>query len=123
MRQSNEAKWTAAQQSSIGKSKSGKVRVNHMNRVLSIFLILVLGAMSVVPMRAQAADDFAPFPAGENAALVKKTCTACHMANVVISTQYDEALAVRQYKKYVGEPDTAEARKVIKYLSTVLGEK
>lgn len=72
---------------------------------------------------ARAGDDFAPFPPGENAALVKKACTECHSANLVISTQFDQELATRQYKKFVGDPDSEEGRKVIKYLTTVLGEK
>jgi len=71
----------------------------------------------------RAADDFAPFPSGENAALVKKICTECHSANLVISTQFDQELARRQYKKFVGDPDSEDGRKVIKYLTTVLGEK
>jgi hypothetical protein len=70
-----------------------------------------------------AAEDAAPFPPGENAVLVKKTCTECHAANVVLSTQFDEALARRQYKLFVGDPDSEEGQKVIKYLTTVLGVK
>jgi hypothetical protein len=70
-----------------------------------------------------AADDASPFPPGENAVLVKKTCTECHAANVVLSTQFDEALARRQYKLFVGDPDSEEGQKVIKYLITVLGVK
>ncbi len=88
-------------------------------------LLRVLGwaALAALPALVVAAEDFAPFPPGENAALVKKTCTECHSANVVISTQFDEALARRQYKLFVGDPDSEEARKVIKYLTTVLGAK
>jgi hypothetical protein len=67
------------------------------------------------------ADDFSPFPPGENAALVKKTCTECHAADVVLSTQFDEALARKQYKLFVGDPDSEDGQKVIKYLTTVLG--
>jgi hypothetical protein len=94
------------------------------NRAFFISSAGILGiCLSLVPVSAHAAEDFAPFPPGENATLAKKTCTACHAANVVISTQFDEALALKQYKKYVGETDTDDARKVIAYLTTVLGAK
>ncbi len=79
--------------------------------------------LAALPVLGAVADDFAPFPPGENAALVKKTCTECHSANVVLSTQFDEALARRQYKLFVGDPDSEEGQKVIKYLTTVLGIK
>ncbi|WP_336489286.1 hypothetical protein [Methylobacterium nigriterrae] len=67
------------------------------------------------------ADDFSPFPPGENAALAKKVCTECHAANVVLSAQFDEKLARKQYKLFVGDPDSDEGQKVIKYLTTTLG--
>ncbi|NDU93101.1 MAG: hypothetical protein G3I10_10965 [Ferrovum sp.] len=82
-----------------------------------------LYATLAAPVLLAAANDFAPFPPGENAALVKKTCTECHAANVVLSKQFDEALARRQYKLFVGDPDSEEGQKVIKYLTTVLGVK
>jgi hypothetical protein len=69
------------------------------------------------------ADDIAPFPPGDNAALVKKTCTECHGAGIIMSTQFDEKLARRQYKLFVGDPDSEDGQKVIKYLTTVLGPK
>ncbi len=88
-----------------------------------LFRVLGWTVLAVLPVLAGGADDFAPFPSGENAALVKKTCTECHSANIVLSTQFDEALARRQYKLFVGDPDSEEGQKVIKYLTTVLGIK
>ena len=69
------------------------------------------------------AEDTAPFPPGENAALVKKVCTECHAANVVVSSQFDEKLARKQYKLFVGDPDSEEGQKVVKYLTTTLGQR
>src|SRR3954453_20594259 len=69
------------------------------------------------------ADDFSPFPPGVNAALVKKVCTECHAANVVLSAQFDEKLARKQYKLFVGDPDSEEGQKVVKYLTTTLGQR
>lgn len=82
-----------------------------------------IGALSLAALsyNAARADDFSPFPPGENAALVKKTCTECHAANVVLSAQFDETLARKQYKLFVGDPDSEEGQKVVKYLTTVLG--
>ena len=83
----------------------------------------LFGVLSLVTLSCSIAraDDFAPFPPGENAALVKKTCTECHAANVVLSAQFDQALARKQYKLFVGDPDSEDGQKVIKYLTTVLG--
>jgi hypothetical protein len=79
--------------------------------------------LTAMPLAYALADDIAPFPPGENAALVKKTCTECHAATIVVSTQFTEALARRQYKLFVGDPDSEDGQKVIKYLTTVLGPK
>jgi hypothetical protein len=123
MHRSSEPKNAAVQQSGLVKYTL-KVRGKMPDRVFVILAGGMLGiCLSLVPVRTHAAEDFAPFPPGENASLAKKTCTACHAANVVISTQFDEALALKQYKKYVGETDTDDARKVIKYLTTVLRAK
>ena len=91
-------------------------------RISSLFhTICLLLSISLSASVALADDDFSPFPPGENAALVKKVCTECHAANVVISAQFDEKLARKQYKLFVGDPDSEEGQKVIKYLTTVLG--
>lgn len=78
--------------------------------------LLLIGASTLA-----AAQDASPFPPGKNAALVKKVCTECHAPGVVISTKFDEDLAKRQYKRFVGDPDSEEGKKVIEYLTTVLG--
>jgi hypothetical protein len=102
----------------------GALRVKISNLVRLNLLVGFAAACFVLPtVYARAADDFTPFPPGENAALVKKACTECHSANLVISRQFDQELATRQYKKFVGDPDSDEGRTVIKYLTTVLGEK
>lgn len=82
----------------------------------SLFAVLSVGCST-----AALAEDTSPFPAGENAALVKKTCTECHGASVVVSAQFDEKLARKQYKLFVGDPDSEEGQKVVKYLTTYLG--
>jgi mono/diheme cytochrome c family protein len=84
--------------------------------------LLLAALLAAAPLaNASADEDFAPFPPGENAALVKKTCTECHGANVVLSAQFDEKLARKQYKLFVGDPDSEDGKKVVKYLTTVLG--
>jgi hypothetical protein len=86
------------------------------------FVAFALSCLAL-PAFAAPADDVAPFPPGENAALVKKTCTACHAASVVLSVQFDTALARQQYKLFVGDPDSEEGKKVVQYLTTALGVK
>jgi cytochrome c553 len=81
----------------------------------------LLATLSIATATAALAEDTSPFPAGENAALVKKTCTECHGASVVVSAQFDEKLARKQYKLFVGDPDSEEGQKVVKYLTTFLG--
>ncbi len=84
---------------------------------------LAAALLMALPLANARADDIAPFPPGENAALVKKTCTECHGAGIILSTQFDEKLARRQYKLFVGDPDSEDGQKVIQYLTTVLGPK
>lgn len=85
------------------------------------YWIAALSAAGLVPALPAAAEDSSPFPPGENAALVKKVCTECHAPGVVISTQFDEALAKKMYRQFVGDPDSDQGRRVVKYLTTVLG--
>jgi mono/diheme cytochrome c family protein len=68
--------------------------------------------------------DPSPFPPGPNAMLVKQTCSACHTPNVVVTQTFSEKTARRVYQKMMGEsPDTERGKKIVEYLSTVLGEK
>ncbi|RDE10200.1 hypothetical protein [Pelagibacterium lacus] len=63
----------------------------------------------------------APFPPGRHAALTKRVCTECHMANMVLQRTYTYDEAVRFYQIMVtSNTETDEARAVIEYLSTTL---
>lgn len=67
--------------------------------------------------------DPSPFPPGRNAMLVKQTCSQCHTPNVVITQTFSEKTARKYYQKMMGEsPDTERGKKIVTYLSTVLGE-
>lgn len=78
-------------------------------------------ACLALPLHA-AADDASPFPPGKSAALVKKVCTECHAPSVVISTRFDDALAKKMYKRFVGDPESEQGKQVVEYLTTMLGE-
>lgn len=68
--------------------------------------------------------DPSPFPPGPNAMLVKQTCSQCHTPNVVLSQTFNEKTARKIYQKMLGEsPDTERGKKIVQYLSTVMGEK
>lgn len=70
------------------------------------------------------AGDPTPFPPGPNAMLVKQTCSQCHTPNVIVTQTFDEKTARKIYQKMMGEsPDTERGKKIVTYLSTVLGEK
>ena len=88
--------------------------------------LLVLGAGLVI-QSAHAEDpqgDPSPFPPGPNAMLVKQTCSACHTPNVVLNQTFNEKTARKIYQKMLGEsPDTERGKKIVEYLSTVMGEK
>lgn len=64
-----------------------------------------------------------PFPPGKDAILVKQVCASCHPANLVLDRRFDEADAKKFYRLYVGNPDTDQGRRIVEYLTTVLGEK
>jgi mono/diheme cytochrome c family protein len=69
------------------------------------------------------AGDPSPFPPGRNAMLVKQTCSQCHTPNVVVTQTFTEKTARKYYQKMLGEsPDTERGKKIVEYLSTVLGE-
>ncbi len=63
-----------------------------------------------------------PFPAGANAALVKKVCVDCHDAGRVMDVKYTREEAEALYKNMVSSDiSTDQARKIIEYLVTHLG--
>src|SRR5476649_1372311 len=84
----------------------------------------VFGADAPKPAAAVESGDPSPFPPGPNAMLVKQTCSACHTPNVIVTQTFDEKTARKLYQKMMGEsPDTERGKKIVTYLSTVLGEK
>lgn len=90
------------------------------------FIAAALLALAFAPFGAvSAADgDPSPFPPGPNAMLVKQTCSACHTPNVIVTQTFSEKTARKIYQKMMGEsPDTERGKKIVEYLSTVLGEK
>jgi hypothetical protein len=67
-------------------------------------------------------QNASPFPPGPHAALVKKVCTECHLAQVVLNMRFTPDEAVRFYKVMVSSNiETDQAKRVIEYLSTTLG--
>lgn len=63
-----------------------------------------------------------PFPPGPHAAVVKKVCTECHMAQVILDRKFTPDEAVRYYKVMVSSDiETEQAKQIIEYLSTTLG--
>jgi hypothetical protein len=70
------------------------------------------------------AGDPSPFPPGPNVMLVKRTCSQCHAPNVIVTQTFDEDSARKIYQKMLGEsPDTERGKKIVEYLSTVLGDR
>lgn len=63
-----------------------------------------------------------PYPPGEHAGLVKRVCSGCHDSTLVTDRRYDTKTATAYYRNMVGDPNTEEARLVLKYLTTVLGD-
>jgi len=69
------------------------------------------------------ATDPSPFPPGPNVILVKRTCSQCHAPNVIVTQTFNEDSARKIYQKMLGEsPDTERGKKIVEYLSTVLGD-
>ena len=94
-------------------------------RVLILALVLTLPAVTAEAPAAQAPaeDPTSPFPPGEGAALTRQICTRCHGANLILSKHFDATSAQRYWRIMVGtEPTSEDARTVIRYLSTVLGQ-
>jgi len=83
---------------------------------------LLLALLLATPTAAQDAASLAPFPPGDGALLAKQICTHCHAAGVVVGKHFDVASAQHYWRVMVGtDIESADARKVIGYLSTVLG--
>jgi hypothetical protein len=81
------------------------------------------GVASAEEAAAEAGDP-SPFPPGPNVMLVKRTCSQCHAPNVIVTQTFDEDSARKIYKKMLGEsPDTDRGKKIVEYLSTILGDK
>jgi len=90
------------------------------------YIIAALLAMGATQFSyaADEAGDPSPFPPGPNAMLVKQTCSKCHSPNVIVTQTFSEKTARKLYQKMMGEsPDTERGKKIVEYLSTVLGEK
>jgi cytochrome c5 len=65
-----------------------------------------------------------PFPPGRHAGLVKRVCTECHRASLILDIQYTREDAERYYKNMVSEDlTTDQAQQIIEYLTTTLGVK
>ncbi len=87
-------------------------------------LAMAAGLAAQLAFGASSADDPSPFPPGPNAMLVKQTCSQCHTPNVVVTQTFTEKSARKIYQKMLGEsPDTERGKKIVEYLSTVMGEK
>jgi hypothetical protein len=97
----------------------------------TVLLAVALGPISQSLVHAQdaaapgaSAGDPSPFPPGPNVMLVKQTCSQCHAPNVIVTQTFDEQSARNIYQKMLGEsPDTERGKKIVQYLSTVLGDK
>lgn len=90
------------------------------------YIVAALLAMGAAQFSyaADEAGDPSPFPPGPNAMLVKQTCSKCHSPNVIVTQTFNEKTARKLYQKMMGEsPDTERGKKIVEYLSTVLGEK
>ena len=96
-------------------------RARHL---VALGLALATCAWSQAAFSAEPEGDPSPFPRGPNALLVKQTCSQCHTPNVVVTQTFTEESARKIYRKMMGEsPDTERGKKVVEYLSKVLGEK
>ena len=84
---------------------------------------MVGACLGVSAWAEEAKGDPFPFKPGPNAMLVKQTCSECHSPNVVVTQTFSLESARKIYKKMLGEsPDTERGKKIVEYLSTVLGE-
>lgn len=94
------------------------------NTACAGLLVLAAGLVAKSAFAEDPQGDPSPFPPGPNAMLVKQTCSQCHTPNVVLSQTFNEKTARKIYQKMLGEsPDTERGKKIVEYLSTVMGEK
>lgn len=64
-----------------------------------------------------------PFPPGRHAALVKQVCVDCHGAKVITDKRFTKEEAEGFYRNMVSSNlDTEQARNIIEYLTTTLGQ-
>src|SRR3974390_2599655 len=97
-------------------SKVRTARVQLVGTVPAMIAVVITAATAV------AAESIEPFAPGKNAALVKRGCSACPSATLVVDRTFSVAEAKKYYRLYVGNPDSDEGKLVVEYLSTVLGE-
>ena len=94
------------------------------NTACAGLLVLAAGLVAQTAFAQDQQGDPSPFPPGPNAMLVKQTCSQCHTPNVVLNQTFNEKTARKIYQKMLGEsPDTERGKKIVEYLSTVMGEK
>jgi hypothetical protein len=87
----------------------------------SLFFLFLSGVWT--PVRLEEIEEAPTFPPGKNALLVKKVCASCHPADFVCYRTYDEKSANGYYDQMVSDPDPEQRKKIIEYLTTVLGFK
>lgn len=91
-------------------------------RTVAVMLASLL--TSSVAISQAPADDPAPFPPGQNALLVKQTCSQCHSPNLVVNHTFTKLSARKIYQTMMGEsPDTERGQKIVDYLYKVMGDK
>ena len=98
-------------------SKMGRI---HWSLFIAGFFFLGCASISV---GSDEIEEAYPFPPGKNAKLVKQVCTGCHAAEMVYMRTFDEQSARKYYEIMVGDPDSEQGKKIIEYLTTVLGFK
>jgi hypothetical protein len=86
---------------------------------MCIFFLLLSGIWTEA--RLEEIEEALPFPPGKNAKLVKQVCASCHAAEMVYFRFYDEKSAEKYYELMVSDPDPEKRKKIIEYLTTVLG--
>ena len=94
-----------------------------MRWVVSMSVVFLLISGTWTPGKAEEIEEAYPFPPGKNAKLVKQVCTGCHAAEMVYLRTFDEQSARKYYEVMVGDPDSEQGKKIIEYLTTVLGFK
>ena len=89
--------------------------------IVSVVFLFLSGTR--VPAGSEEVEEAYPFPPGKNAKLVRQVCTGCHAAEMVYLRTFDEKSARKYYEIMVGDPDSEQGKKIIEYLTTVLGFK